>query len=1538
VTQNRKSVSISRAAHPVVEMMERRQLMSASLSVSSSLMVFNAVQNSAASQTETLTLTNTGDATLTLGSGAISILNDPNSQSQEASRFTLVNSASVPSTLAPGASAVLQLNYKALAVETDTALLDISTNDPVNPVQVVNLHGIGTKGLGGSNQPSLATILRAYDIPTIVGEGPNDANAATDSIYPNPPDPSSQEVVLQRLVKAGAGPVTINVLASFTASGTHPYTLGTYTPGQPTTLSQLFTTPTAEYQSTYVQPQGATSFDPGTQQFGFYFVSNVQVTGRIGYSEDALNTWDTTNPRKIRFFPMENADGSVVPNTYIMTSTEWNAPIGYDFTNIVAVVSNVKAANGAPTGPVLGLQNLNAEPGSNTMVFSRIISPNTSLGDVEHSVGKLQVNNTGNQPLIISSYSISSNWSLVSAPKFPVTVAAGASLDLSISFNASSQLTAPYNETNSPLYPTGGALYSGTLTLNDNDPNTPTATVPLRGWNQYHSENSNEPSLQTITNLLFNWGTNINSTPIPELTESSAQGATPTYYGEEVVSAYWQAADPSLAVNVQQIAAYHTEGNTTVTAWYLQGNSGTVNKLYNTAYDDGQTLFPYAYNTSTPAAASFNSTGTFGFKVDGEFSDDNLNTLKTGGGHHFRFYPLRDSTGKLVPNAYLMTMDYSNSPQNFDFQDNAYIVTNIKPATLTTGIAAPQTTAAPATPPELFGTSTTGVNSLQWGPITGDNNLAGYKVYRATALAGPYTLLASVSTTTLAYTDTTAAATGLSYYKVTAFDANTTESLGVQTAVQNTGSTPSNPVAANESATTPYQTAVVINDFPDATDNSSGTLQPSTVTISTPAGHGSTSVNTTTGAITYTPGAGFSGTDTFQYTVGDDTGANSAPATVTITVQAPVVVIVGKPVAANLSYTAVQGLPLLIDPTSSATDSTATIDPTTVNISRTPSHGTASVNPATGAITYTATVGYSGPDSIQYTIGDSLNATSAPATISLTVAPTGPIAAAITTTASTNGTNTINVLSSAADSTANISPSGVQITTRPLHGTASVDPSTGAIIYSPADGYLGADALSYTLTDSNGQTSAPAVVTLNVGVTINTSTAKSLAFTDNLGNSVTVALSGAGSAELFFNGTGSAHTIAAKHGTGTVSVTGSGLSISDIQASATGMTSALTISRKGTASVILGGLSVSGGIGRILAPTSTLSGALSVTGALTTLQLGSASGATITVGSLGATRSGFSFASNHVVDTTLRSAMPINTLKVLDWTVSSTTDLITAPSINSLITAGNFQAALTTTGAAPFSLNNVRIAGQIDAESWNITGASNSIVVGSVAAGWTGNFTQSINAFTIRSGGFAGALSAGGINNLSISGNDTGTITAGSIRSARIVGNLTGASITVTNPVSAKVTTLGRLAVTGVTSNSRIFTNGNIGSITSAGFVGSSIDAGTQPAVTLPKTSGDFTGSATISSITVVGRGSQFTNSNIGAQLIGSLNLGVITTTSNAGVGGVGAVTINSVSAALDAGGVLRLNKAALANSSTIAAYLAAHSLNLGNFEILTNV
>ena len=99
------------------------------------------------------------------------------------------------------------------------------------------------------------------------------------------------------------------------------------------------------------------------------------------------------------------------------------------------------------------------------------------------------------------------------------------------------------------------------------------------------------------------------------------------------------------------------------------------------------------------------------------------------------------------------------------------------------------------------------------------------------------------------------------------------------------------PVAAADTASSANDAAVTINVLANDTD-SDGSLNTSTVQITTNPVHGSVTIGTG-GSVTYTPTAGYSGQDTFAYTVTDNQGAVSAPAQVTVSVTPSVTVSTG---------------------------------------------------------------------------------------------------------------------------------------------------------------------------------------------------------------------------------------------------------------------------------------------------------------------------------------------------------------------------------------------------------------------------------------------------------------------------------------------------------------------------------------------------------------------------------------------------------------------------------------------------------------------
>jgi len=91
------------------------------------------------------------------------------------------------------------------------------------------------------------------------------------------------------------------------------------------------------------------------------------------------------------------------------------------------------------------------------------------------------------------------------------------------------------------------------------------------------------------------------------------------------------------------------------------------------------------------------------------------------------------------------------------------------------------------------------------------------------------------------------------------------------------------PVAEDDVASMYEGEAMTINVIGNDTDVD-GTIDPSTVTIGTGPSNGSV-VENVDGTVTYTPTAGFIGTDTFTYTVQDDDGATSNEGVVTVTVK-----------------------------------------------------------------------------------------------------------------------------------------------------------------------------------------------------------------------------------------------------------------------------------------------------------------------------------------------------------------------------------------------------------------------------------------------------------------------------------------------------------------------------------------------------------------------------------------------------------------------------------------------------------------------------
>ena len=152
-------------------------------------------------------------------------------------------------------------------------------------------------------------------------------------------------------------------------------------------------------------------------------------------------------------------------------------------------------------------------------------------------------------------------------------------------------------------------------------------------------------------------------------------------------------------------------------------------------------------------------------------------------------------------------------------------------------------------------------------------------------------------------------------------------------------------------------------------------------------GEGTWDVDPVTGAITFTPEPGFLGDPTpIGYSV-DDVSGNTVESTVTITYDDPI------EAAPDESLGNVLGAAVTIDVLGN--DPGLNIDPTTVMILDAdgnpvtelvvPGEGTWSVDPVTGAITFTPEPGFQGdPTPVDYIASDVLGASIAPQSVTIT--------------------------------------------------------------------------------------------------------------------------------------------------------------------------------------------------------------------------------------------------------------------------------------------------------------------------------------------------------------------------------------------------------------------------------------------------------------------------------------------------------------------------------------------------------------------------
>ena len=272
------------------------------------------------------------------------------------------------------------------------------------------------------------------------------------------------------------------------------------------------------------------------------------------------------------------------------------------------------------------------------------------------------------------------------------------------------------------------------------------------------------------------------------------------------------------------------------------------------------------------------------------------------------------------------------------------------------------------------------------------------------------------------------------------------------------------PVALDDAATTAQGVAVAIAVLANDGDADGDAL--AIIAVGTPANGSATIAG---GNVTYAPAGGFVGIDTFTYTISDGRGG-SAGATVTVTVTAAPNT---PPVALDDVAIGAPGVSTPIDVLANDTDADG--DTLVISAVTQPLGGTVTING--NLLGYVPNTGFSGIDRFTYTISDGRGG-SASANVSVTVpaAPNQPPLAVDDGGNATVGTAVVlDVLDN--DSDPDGDPLAIVGVSPAANGVVVFDATS--VTYTPAAGFVGADAFTYTIEDGRGG-SASATVTVTV--------------------------------------------------------------------------------------------------------------------------------------------------------------------------------------------------------------------------------------------------------------------------------------------------------------------------------------------------------------------------------------------------------------------------------------------------------------------------
>jgi glucose/arabinose dehydrogenase len=280
----------------------------------------------------------------------------------------------------------------------------------------------------------------------------------------------------------------------------------------------------------------------------------------------------------------------------------------------------------------------------------------------------LTIKNTGGASLTVNQVLFTgaepTDYTFINKPPLPIKLAPGASFSVQVAFKPSSSGKTGF--------------HLATLQIQSTDANHPNFDVPLRGFALGGLEGANEPSLQRILDLY----------QIPVRVGDNTPDETnlplpPAKGSNEIVAQTLLAADTTTPVSIDLLASFSASANPLANVGFYNAKSGAEHGLFSVLPASYQQVDVKITGTQhfLPGGSTFGIYVTAPHFGHTSFSQDSKNTWAAGGPANermLRFYPLKNSAGAVVKNAYVVAVE--EEPNASDQQDLVFIIRNVKPA------------------------------------------------------------------------------------------------------------------------------------------------------------------------------------------------------------------------------------------------------------------------------------------------------------------------------------------------------------------------------------------------------------------------------------------------------------------------------------------------------------------------------------------------------------------------------------------------------------------------------------------------------------------------------------------------------------------------------------------------------------------------------------------------------------------------------------------------------------------------------------------